>query len=177
MTVEYVVNSEVQNIVDLIGLVIDDVRAEYDPENNEKPYYLHGHPLEIVNTLIEKTQDAQYKFKKYPLIALFEDFEAEGPLGLFRSKAKLNIVIMTDSSSSYKATQRYEKSFNTILTPIYDLFLKHLKRRRGLHIDHKSIPHKPINHLYWGKKDVGNDGIDFIDAIELKELSIKVYRN
>jgi len=175
--IEFITNPEVQNIVDLVGEVIADVRAEYDPEGGEKPYYLHGHPMEIVNTLLERNENAELKYKKYPLVALFEDFEAEGPEGIFRSKAKLNIILMTNSDQNWKAEQRYANSFNTTLTPIYNLFLKHMKRKRGLHINKRSVPHKPINHLSWGKKDLGAFGIDFIDAIELKDLDIKVYRN
>ena len=176
MTVEKVISPEIENIVDVIGDIVSEVQAEYDTENSEKPYYLHGHPQEIINTIIERNAVEDLKFKKYPCIVLFEDFISGSQQGIFKSTAKLNIVIMTDSSKDYKAEQRYDNSFDVILTPIYDLFIKQIARCRRIHKRAGRVDHQKINHLYWGKKDLGNFGVDFIDAIEIKDLDIKVYR-
>ena len=182
MTAAFVIEgTQVENIVDIIGDVVAAVRAEYDPTDNEKPFYMHGPPLEIIEVLKERTQNDELKFKKYPAIVLLEDFKAKSAEGLFSSQAKLNLVIITDTSKYYKADTRYQQSFNAILTPLYDLFYKHLRRSRRVQKTRREIAHDKINHLQWGKKGLfgseGKMGVDFIDAIEVKDLDIKVYRN
>jgi len=181
MAVAKVIESEIVNIVDIIGDVVENVRSEYDPVADEKPYYLHGHPLEIVNTLKEHTESgADLKFKKFPLIAMLEDFEDDGSFGVFAHRAKVDILFITNTNMDYKASDRYTNSFNLILTPIYDLFVKYLKKKRGVFTEKDNISGKTIYHLYWGKKGLyGNDGNifdDFIDAIEIKGLELKIYR-
>jgi hypothetical protein len=178
--IEKVHTTEITNIVGIIDDVVSDVRSEYDPTAGEKPYYEHGHPLEIINTLKEKSSSGTLKFKKFPLIALLEDIETENGRGVIKTNAKLNILIITDTSRDYKADDRYDNSFDLVLTPIYNLFVKYLKRKRGIHVDRRTISNSTIYHLYWGKKGLyGNEGNifdDHIDAIEIKNLDLKLYR-
>lgn len=178
--VEKVVNSEITNIVDVVGRIVDKVRLEYDPTNNEQPYFMHGHPLEIINTLKEYTSIPSLNSKKFPLIALFEDINDKGAEGLFSNQALLNIVFITDTDKNYKADDRYEKTFNEILTPIFDLFVKHYKSSREVFTVKRSLKPDRINHLFWGRKGLyGNDAnffADAIDAIEIENLDFKVYR-
>lgn len=180
MAVEKVIESEIVNVVDVIGDVVEFVRAEYDTDNNEKPFYLHGHPLEIVNILKERSESGTLKFKKYPLVVLLEDFEDDGPSGVFANRAKVDILFITSSNKDYTASDRYTHSFDAVLTPIYDLFVKHMLRKTGVHVDHRKLSGKVINHLYWGKKGLyGNEGNqfdDFIDCKEIKGLDLKIYR-
>lgn len=181
MTVEKVISSNIVNVVNIIGEVVAEVRSQYDPNENEKPYYLHGHPLEIVNTLKEKTESGtELKFQKYPLVALLEDFEDDGASGVFANRPKVDILFITDTSPDYKAEHRYTNSFDLVLTPIVQLFINELKRKKGVHIDHRKISGKIIYHLYWGKKGLygseGNTFGDFIDCIEIKGLDLKIYR-
>lgn len=181
MAIAKVTTETIVNVVDVISDVIDLIRAEYDSEGLEKPYYLHGHPMEIVNTLKERTNSgSELKFKKYPLIVLLEDFEDDGPSGVFANRAKVDILFIMNTSQSYKAADRYEHSFDDVLTPLYNLFVKHIKRKTGIHIDHQKLNGNIINHLYWGKKGLyGNEGNifnDYIDALEIKGLELKIYR-
>jgi hypothetical protein len=180
MTATKIYTPEITNIVNIVDDIVSKVRLEYDVEN-EKPYYLHGHPLEIINTLQEYTNIASLKLKKFPLIALFEDIDASEKEGLFLTKAKLNVVIITDTLPSYKADERYTNSFDTVLTPLYELFIKYCINSRVLFTPNRKIQHNRVNHLYWGKNGLyGNEGNifnDYIDAIEIKNLDFKVYRN
>lgn len=178
--VEKVVDTQIVNIVDVVSRIVDNVRLEYDPVNNEQPYFLHGHPLEIINTLKEYTIDSSLKYKKFPLIALFEDIKDRGAEGLFSFQANLNILIITDTDQNYKASDRYEKSFNEILTPIFNLFVKHYNGSRELFTPKKSLKPDRINHLFWGRKGLYGSNANFfedaIDAIEIESLDFKVYR-
>lgn len=181
MIVEKIYSPQITNIVNVLGDIVANVRAEYDATNNEQPYYLHGHPIEIISTLQEYTQIATLKLKKFPLIALFEDFEASEKEGLYLTKAKLNVLIITDTLPTYKAAERYTNTFDAVLTPIYDLFIKYCLSSRALFTQKRMIPHTKVNHLYWGKNGLyGNDGNvfnDYVDAIEIKGFDFKVYRN
>jgi len=181
MAVEKVISESIVNVVDVVGDVVEMVRYEYDPSLSEKPYYLHGHPLEIVNILKVKTESgSELKFKKYPLIVLLEDFDDDGPAGVFANRAKVDILFITHTNKDYNATQRYTNSFDAVLTPLYDLFVKHMKRKTGVHIDHQKLNGKVVNHLFWGKKGLyGNEGSqfdDFIDCKEITGLELKIYR-
>ena len=180
MTVAKVYDSVITNAVDVIGDIVSDVRAEYDPTNLKAPYYEHGHPLEIVNTLMEKTDNDTLKFEKFPLIALFEDIDSKSKEGVFQYRSKINLIIAVDTDPNYKAGDRYTASFDAILTPIYKLFIKHYLRSRKVHTIHKTVDHEPIYHVYWGKKGLygveGNVFNDHIDAIEIKNLDLKIYR-
>lgn len=174
--IEKVYTEEIENIVNLLNDVVTNVAAEYGSD----VFYQHGHPLEIVNTLRERSADSTLKFKKFPLIALLEDFTAESRTGVFKATAKVDVLIITDTDKQYKATERYINSFDAILTPLYDLFMKHLKAQKNVHVQHRTIPHQKINHLYWGQKglynNTGNIFDDYIDAIEIKGLDLKIYR-
>lgn len=181
MTAAYkVYTPPIVNVVDVFGDIVSKIRLRYDKKSNLRPFYLHGHPLEIVNTLKQYTASPQFRLKKFPLVALFEDFEATHHQGMFKTIATVNVVILTDTDKNYDAKTRYEKSFNTILTPIYNLLLEELVLSRTLCTPREEIKHTPINHLYWGKSGLyGNSGNmfdDYIDAIELKNLELKVYR-
>jgi hypothetical protein len=172
--------NEIKNVVDVIGRIVESVQAEYDTVNSEKPYYDHGHPLEIINTLKEKGSNDELKFKKFPAIFLIEDIPSTVLPGIFALKSKLNLIIVTDTSKDYKADERYVQSFDAILTPIYDLFMKHLKLSGEIRSVEENIPHDVFKHLYWGKKGLyGSDGNifdDHIDAIEIKDLEINIFR-
>jgi len=171
------------NIVDVISDIVTAVRAEYDTVNSpaETPYYMHGAWMEIENTLKEKTEAGnELKFKKYPAIILLEDIDSKGADGIFAFKAKLNIVIATNSTDYYKADDRYTNTFDTVLTPLYKLFMKHALRSLKLHKQNGVIQHEPINRMSLGKSNIyGKDATipdDYVDAIEIKNFDCKIYR-
>ena len=168
------------NIVDIIGEIVSNVRTEYDTVAGEKPYYMHGNLLEMINTLKEYSNSDTLKLKKFPVIMLIEDIDSKGASGVFEFKSKLNLIIATYTSQDYKAANRYDNKFDTILTPLYDLFIAHAIKSNKLHSSKGVISHDPINRLYWGKKDVNgnseNKGDDFIDAIEIRNFEANIYR-
>ena len=164
------------NFVDRIGAIIEDVRFEWNDSTSEQPYYLYGHPKEIFNTLSEKDQNETYKYSKYPLIALFQDFEESVEKDLVTVQ-NITIVIMTETSPDYKASNRYENTFTPVLIPIYDLLMKHLKWSPFVRSD-DFYTHKKHDRLYWGTGDewgnmlrIGNDALD---AIVISGLSLGV---
>jgi len=162
--------------VDIIGDIISEVRAEYDPAGGEKPYYLYGHPLEIFNILSEKSQSESFKYKKYPLVALFQDFEESVNDNSIIVEG-ITIVIMTETNPNYRAPNRYTNTFIPVLHPLYLLFTKHLRRSKLVASDDKH-EHTKIDRLYWGKEDIfgnsGNIGNDALDAVVIQNLKLRI---
>jgi hypothetical protein len=134
----------------------------------------HGHRLEIVNKIKEYTQHDTLKFESFPRVCLFHDFEEKES---FETQVTLDLVIVTDTDPAYSSAERYTYSFDPILTPLYDLFIKQLSD--SLYIQSTEgnyYKHTQIHRLFWGKSGLyGNEGNifnDYIDAIEIANLEL-----
>lgn len=162
-------------IVDIIGDVVESMRLD-----NETPYYLYGHPTEVVNTLAEWTKAPMMKDKKFPIVILFQDFEEDkGRNMAHNSSVSLNLVICTSTKREYKSADRYENTFKPVLYPLYDLFMQKLATS-GYFFDivEGYVPHVKVDRVFWGKDglygNTGNMFNDFIDAIEIKNLELTI---
>ena len=153
-------------IVELIRDIVEEMEVNF----------YHGHPLEIINLLQAGTRDEQEKGSLYPAICLFQDFPETHQADTLSREATLNIVLITDTDPTFEAPQRYENTFKPILIPLYEEFRKQLERSFQIKGDYKYT-----EHLYWGKSglygNVNNIFNDFVDAIELENLTIKVELN
>jgi len=140
-------------------------------------HYIYGHPLEVLNTLMLMSGDADLRFKKYPLITLFLDIKETSSPG-FYSEADLHFLIITGTNPNYTAPQREDFSFTPILHPIYGEFIEQI-RKSGLFSFEGSTPkpYERFDRLFWGKEGLygveGNIFNDNIDAIEFK-IRLKV---
>lgn len=169
--------------VDIIEDIVDEVRSDSsNPASGEAPYYLHGHPVDVMNQMTLREKSDQLKFKKWPLIALFQDFEESyGASPLTQSEVSLNIIIATNTKADFFAAQRYDQSFRTTLQPLYELFITKLvssKKFKDLVPGINNVPHTKIDRLYWGTDSgTGNTSHkfpDYIDAIEIRDLNLKL---
>lgn len=169
------------NIVAKVSAVLTDDFKQIDP-NITGVHYDFGHPIEIINTLAEKDKTNTFVFQKYPLIALFQDFPENNNIvedGLF--EVVLHIVIVRSTDPNYRAKERYDKNFKPFLYPIYDQLMKEINNSgyfmtQGV----DSIRHVKIDRLFWGSESLyGNKKNifgDWVDAIEIKNLKLKVYK-
>jgi len=169
--------------VDIIEDIVTAVRADTDKPDSipvDSPYYMHGHPLDVIKTLNQKDRDPVNKSKKYPLIALLQDFTEEmGEDQRIVSETSLNIVIAYHTVSEYNSAQRYDNSFRTILYPLYDLLIeKIIDSGWFLNVGSGRVPHDKIDRLYWGRGETkGNKAVvfnDLIDAIEIQNLRLQL---
>lgn len=168
--------------IDVFEDIVADVRADTDKPgtlDTDEPFYMHGHPLEIINTLAQKDKHKTHKYNKYPIIALFQDFtETMGETQTVQSTTELNIVIATQTQSDWKASERYTNTFKTVLYPLYNLLLKHIDSSGWFAISPGLIPHDKIDRLFWGRSGLyGNEGnifSDHLDAIEIQNLSLSM---
>jgi len=155
------------NVVDLVSNVVASCREV----GQDAPYYYYGHPLEIVNTLMEKDSSDIWKLKKYPAIFLFHDFEETRDK--FTSEAELRIIIVTDTRPEWKAADRYANVFVPTLIPLYDRFILELGKAANMTF---SGEHKVKLYPYWGSEATGaNVANDYADAIEISGAKIKTF--
>lgn len=169
-------------IVDLFGEVVNKVNDNLVSDLKEKDelitgvHYMHGHILEIINILTQKDQSEEYRFKKYPLVALLQDFEERQTYEYV--EANLNVLIIKGTMEDYTAGQRYDFNFRPFLYPIYQELLKQLSKT-GYILSYapQRIHHTKIDRVFWGAQgrygNTANIGNDFLDAIEIKNLKLK----
>jgi len=166
--------------VDEIKEVVDMMRATVPiVGDTDAPYYLHGHPIDVMNQMQQRDKHDEYKFKQWPLIALFQDFdESYGDNSLAASEVSLNIIIATVTSKDFTGAQRYDASFRPTLQPLYELFISKLIASGKFMKLTSSVPHTKTDRLYWGTEsgagNTANKFPDYIDAIEISDLNLKL---
>jgi hypothetical protein len=145
--------------------------------------FMWGHPIEIVNTLGDWTKHDDLKFDKFPLIALFTD------IPIFKNKygdydgTLLEIIIATGTERTYDSPTREIKTFAPILRPLYTYFMEELERSNVFAVNdvNTDLKHEYNERFFWGKQgiygNVGNVFNDFIDAIQIRNLDLKVNVN
>ena len=157
-------------VVDIFADIVTEVQNVYDPAGLEKPYFMHGHPVEIATILSEKDASSVYKFKKYPAICLFQDFDENWSADSIECNA-LNIAIITDTKSEFEASERYRSTFKDELYPIFNILIEKIKSSKHLNMHRDQITFVKTDRLYWGRN---NQAVmnDFIDAIEISKLKL-----
>lgn len=146
------------------------------------PYYEHGVPLEINNTLKEKKDD-DFVYQKYPLIAVFQPFRERSDIdnSMLYSIADPEIVFVTSTERTIKAAERYSTNYNGILYPLYYSFLKAVNSHVSFNTTERS--NKVFNHehedlLFYGSQgDNGNEAnkmADPLDAIKLTSTEFRI---
>lgn len=141
-------------------------------------HYEHGHPQEIVGTLAEMSQTQAFQAKKYPLVALFQDFPepVSGKPGEL-AKARVTVVITTQTQPGLKAAERYAVNFKSILYPIYKELMWQLAN--SAYFFHSTVPrHDKIDRPFWGKEglygNIASVATDELDCIELRNLELTI---
>ena len=171
--------------VDIIEDVVDAVRAGWTTRPSglpaASPYYLYGHPREIVTKLLEIDRSNNLTLKKYPLFALIMDFEEDmGQDQKVPSSTSLRIVIAHSTRPDYDSVQRYDESFRPILYPLYDLFIEKLiASGYFVNVGDGLGGHTKIDRPFWGRSVDGNNaaniGNDHVDAIEIQNLQLDLH--
>jgi len=153
-------------IVDIIGDVVTAVQTAY----GSPVYYYHGHPLEVVNILLEKDASDTWKLKKYPAIFLYEDIKEQHKP--YEIKATLHILILTETKPEYKSDERVTNVFKPILHPLFELFIASLKSNTS--ILNSGLEYDKTDRKFWGSQQTGaNVANDFVDAIEIENLELE----
>lgn len=146
--------------------------------------YQYGHRLELIETLIQLDKGGSpSNVMKYPLVYLVMDFsEARGSQDGVYAEVKLNIVIAHQTDNTDKITDRYRKVFKPVLYPIYYSLIEQIAAHHlVLQGNEDKIQHVKIDRGYWGRTALqgagttGNKLTDYVDAIELQNVDLKLY--
>ena len=145
-------------------------------------HYEHGHPLEIINTLRGMGKTPAFDPLKYPLIALFQDFdETRGENDREMATVNLNLIIAMLTEHHRVASQRLTCTYIPVLYPLYDLLMTSIRFSgyfTGNPNNNADWPHTKTDRMYWGKKGLyGNESNifgDYIDAIEITNLKLTI---
>lgn len=175
-----------REIEDIIGSVVAATSGKVEGKlmiNDEYItgiHYLHGNYNEIRRRLVEKGEAGELKFRRYPLIALFQDIPIDKGLVGNKGKVVMQMIILYHTTPDRYNEDRLENVFKPVLIPIYQEFLKQLRDCGYFQIlDVDSIKHRMIKRFHWGDPGVkGNTGYlfnDCLDGIELNNLELTLY--
>lgn len=160
-------------IVDIFETLVANVATRL----NIDVYYQYGSIQEIIDNLKTMTMNGLGFDNKYPLVALLTDFkQTKGKTTDIYSEANLNVLIFNVTDNKYLAPERTLYSFKTILYPIYEYLIDEIKISKLFKTPQNGeVEHNHTDHYYWGRvNEKDNPFSDWIDAIELENLNIKV---
>ncbi len=156
-------------LVDIIGEVVESVSNSLSIPVN----YIYGRQSQILSSLQDKDGSITYKDSKYPALALYQDFPEHRGRGYYANILIPKIIIMNLTVATDYPQDRYTKVFKTILYPIYYEFLHQLSRHPNIiEADEDYIPHTKWDRI--GTLPIGSDVHDYVDAIEINNLTITV---
>ena len=147
---------------------------------SRSPYYEYGHAQEISNVLLERDgQDTPYRYKKYPLIALFTDVRIIKGDKFLQGKTKgLVINIIGWSDKDYSTKQRYDNNIKTVLYPLYETLIKKIKGSSYFSGTNPNVKHELVERPFWGSSskygNVANMFNDPLDALEMSNIVLGV---
>lgn len=141
--------------------------------------YQYGPYKEVFGNLVQMTKTNDTSVKKYPLVwlvlPLFERMGNE--IGVYGVEP-IRIIIARWGNATDKTPTRYEKNFKKFLYPIYmELLNQFSLDKRLLKTDSNGFKHTKIDWPYWGGDNPAPDVnvlSDFVDAIEIKDLELKI---
>lgn len=136
--------------------------------------YQFGPAEEIKETLQQQDASTVDRYLKYPLIVCITPFvEHRGTPGGYHGRVLPKIGIAYHTDKEWKASERYEKSFNNVLFPLYEAFIEALlDTGYFVAVTERDFKIKRLIRDDIGRKPFLNiDGMtsDYIDAIELQE--------
>lgn len=155
--------------------MFEHIALDVQSETGIQVHYEHGHPQEIDNILTAWSKDPYNSKVKYPMIALFQDFD-EQVSGKLQEMCdvKLELIIATMTLPAYTAPQRMTNSFVPILYPIYYQFISSIQLSGYFAGTVYAVPeHTKTDRMFWGKNKNAAFG-DYVDAIHIQNLALKV---
>ena len=138
--------------------------------------YDHGHVINMVNRFKEASHSDTLKFTQFPAICLFQDIPEKHSRDSKQREVTLHIGIITSTKPEYTEAERYDHSFDPVLFPIYENLIDAINCSGYLQIIDEYYDY--YERVYYGKSglygNTGNIFNDFIDAIEIQNLKVKI---
>jgi hypothetical protein len=146
--------------------------------------YQFGSWIEFCNKMNEWSMAPEYREQKFPCVFLVEDFQIINSAADDFNSCTVDIFILAATKQEYDSFQRQEYVFNMVLEPIYQALMDAIFTCGDFNIldVNRDIPHVKINRKFLGKQaiSIGKEGLklnDYVDAIQLQNLKLKLYKN
>lgn len=141
--------------------------------------YTFGNAQYVKDKLDVMTQSARNNEMKFPLIALFCPFNERRNSPDCYTQAKVRVLIAHSSRKEWSNEQRLVSSFQNVLRPIYNRFLKALLEDGRFDFGYEEqIPHEYSENYSYGRygayTGTGEEVGEPIDAINISNLELKV---
>lgn len=141
-----------------------------------------GHRLEVVNTIKEMDKDPNLRKLKFPMFALFTDITVQYNRYPDYDGVTLSMVIAHRTEKDYNTAEREVYVFQPFLRPLFNYFAAELYSSSIFAItdEDKDIKLAGTERFYWGKTglygNVGGIFQEYVDAIELNNLDLKIHK-
>lgn len=140
-------------------------------------FFTFGPRQEIIQSLIDMSKVNSVSLKKYPLIALsgiptlsVGNWDTYGEL-------TCDFIIATLSDVNTKAEKRNAEKYVSILRPIYTIFIDSILKSNLFDTMVPKIKHDLLDRFDIAKNKLQFENVqspDFIDAIEIKNVKLKI---
>ena len=162
-----------KSINDIFRDIVDNTAKIYGSNVS----YMFGDWEYIAGQLTEWSQSQERSKLKFPIICLYSPYEEKRSLKT--SSSSLEFIIMTDTRKEYLNEERAKFSFKKVLRTVNDAFIKSILASPDIVNEYNGDiePYSYTENFKYGRKGVEFDGKpfrDFIDAIEIKNLNIKI---
>lgn len=142
--------------------------------------FQYGHPIEVVNRLSEMTKHSTYKREMFPAVCLMLDVQEKVDNNAFQGIVTIrDMFLITDTRPEFTAAERKTNNFDTRLNGLYELFIGRLQESTDIVSEYP--PHDRWERYNWGKEGLyggaPNPFNDFIDAIQIANLELKILKN
>ena len=168
----------IQVLSGIVGAVSEKKLAalkSFNPDINAISF-MYGSSNEMIETLVQMDKSPSLRYSMWPAFLLFLDISTQTDANAGRyPEITLQMAIAMPTDPNYKAAERYEHVFEPILYPLWREFITQLADS-GCFADYENtIRYTKYDRPYWGRQ--GNTLAEVVDAIELKDLKLKLLPN
>lgn len=167
--------------VDLPALQDDESMAEV-AGCWEDVNFIYGHQTEITEQLRVMSKDPEQRKKKFPLFVLYTDISVNHNRYDGYDGVVLQMAVAHSTERKFTTPERKVKTFDPFLRPLLNYFFQALFQSSVFAIvdEDKDVRVNIIERYFWGKNglygNVGNVFEEYIDAIELQNLDLKIHK-
>ena len=158
--------------------IFKDITERVSKQTGFKVNYIFGDSIYIRKTLAEMDKSQATRSERYPLIALFTPFDENKNNKSYYCEVNLNFIIAVETLSDYTNESRKKNSFEAVIYPVYESFIKEIKNERRFDFGYRDIvPHISSDNYSYASRGVSStDGVKFdrIDAMDIINLQLKV---
>jgi len=158
-----------------LRLVAEDPNSKVNMRRIETINFQAGTLGEITQTLNEYSKSEQLRYQKMPIVCLITPFSLSAN-GDFK-QARFTLFIACPTSPHWKRYERQVNSFEPVLKPIVREVIRQILASNSCMTYENDIRYQEIEHDYWSKE--GNASIfnEYVDAIEIRDITINFITN